>query len=84
MLSPKATNLVPPRAVGGGNVSSLGGTGGGSWETLAAIVVAAAPVGAVGVVVHADPNATINAVKNDNIPVVRLAVRTPPTQTISS
>jgi hypothetical protein len=84
MLSPKATNRIPPSAAGGGRSFSLGGTGGGSWETLAAMVVAAALVGAVGVVVHADVNATINAVKNDNVPVVRLAVRTALTQTINS
>jgi hypothetical protein len=84
MLSPNATNLVPPSAAGGGKASSLGGTGGGSWETLATIAVVEVSVGDVGVVVHADVNATINAVKNDSAPAVRFAVPTPPTQTISS
>jgi hypothetical protein len=41
-------------------------------------------VGAVGDVEHPDVNATINAVKNDNVPAARLAVRTRTTQTINS
>jgi hypothetical protein len=44
-------------------------------------------VGAVGDVEHPEANATINAVKKavrKNVPAVRLALGTRPTQTISS
>jgi hypothetical protein len=75
---------VPPRAAGGGKASSLGGTGGGSCETVATIAVGEVFEGAVGEVEQPDVNATINAMKNDNVPAARLAVRTRTTQTINS
>lgn len=83
MLSPNATNLVPPSAGGGGRGSSRGGTGGGSWETVATMAEAEVAVGAVGDVEHPEANATINAVMK-NVPAARLALGTRPTQTISS
>jgi hypothetical protein len=87
MLSPNATNLVPPSAGGGGRGSSRGGTGGGSWDTVATMAEAEVSVGAVGDVEHPEANATINAVKEavkKNVPAMRLALGTRPTQTISS
>jgi hypothetical protein len=71
-------------AAGGGKASSLGGTGGGSWEIDATTAVAEVSVGAVGVEVHAAADATINPVKNDNARAVRRTARTSPNQTINS
>ena len=82
MLSPKATNLVPPSAVGGGRSPTLGGTGGGSWETVATIGAGEVSVGAVGDAAHADADATINAAHTDRVHAVQLPARTRPTRTL--